>query len=51
MMLATGRRVSTLHRSTVGPLRLDEKLAPGECRELTEAEADALYALVELKPE
>jgi len=48
MMLATGRRVTKLHRLTVGPLRLDEKLAPGESRELTDDEIRSLYEIVEL---
>ena len=50
MMLATGRRVITLHRQSIGPLQLDEKLAPGETRELTAAETTELYNLVELSP-
>ncbi|HAL74280.1 MAG TPA: 16S rRNA pseudouridine(516) synthase [Clostridiales bacterium] len=48
MMLATGRRVTSLRRIRIGPLLLDQKLAPGECRELTAAEAAELYHLVEL---
>ncbi len=48
MMLATGRRVITLHRQSIGPLALDDQLAPGECRELTAEEAAALYRLVAL---
>jgi len=51
MMLGTGRRVSELRRLSVGPIVLDEKLAPGECRELTDVEAAMLYDLVSLKPE
>jgi len=46
MMLSTGRQVIALHRLSVGPLQLDEKLAPGECRELTDKEIKALYDLV-----
>jgi 16S rRNA pseudouridine516 synthase len=49
MMLATGRKVTTLHRTTIGPLELDERLAPGESRELTAEEIDSLYALAELE--
>jgi 16S rRNA pseudouridine516 synthase len=48
MMLATSRRVTALHRIRVGTLLLDEKIAPGECRELTEQEIGDLYRLVEL---
>lgn len=48
MMLATGRRVTALHRIRVGTLTLDEKLAPGESRELTGSEIGDLYRLVEL---
>ena len=49
MMLATGRRVTALHRQSIGPLSLDENLAAGECRELSEAEMTSLYNLVELE--
>jgi 16S rRNA pseudouridine516 synthase len=48
MMLATGRRITVLHRLSVGSLLLDKKLAPGECRELSDQEAAELYGLVEL---
>jgi len=48
MMLATGRRVTSLHRISAGPLQLDQKLAPGECRELTADETAELYKLVEM---
>lgn len=48
MMLSTGRRVVDLHRISLGPLVLDTKLAPGECRELTVAEISSLYKLVEM---
>lgn len=48
MMLATGRRVTSLHRISLGPLHLDQKLAPGECRELTADETAELYHLVEM---
>jgi 16S rRNA pseudouridine516 synthase len=51
MMLATGRRVTRLHRCEIGPLRLDPHLLPGQCRELTPAEIHSLYELVELKNE
>ncbi|MEA4889707.1 MAG: pseudouridine synthase [Clostridiaceae bacterium] len=46
MMLGTGRKVVTLHRQSIGSLILDEKIAPGEVRELTEQEQKALYELV-----
>lgn len=48
MMLATGRRVTRLHRCEIGPLRLDTQLLPGECRELSSAEIQSLYDLVQL---
>lgn len=51
MMLGTGRRVLELRRLSVGPIVLDSKLAPGECRELTDDETKQLYDLVSLKPE
>jgi 16S rRNA pseudouridine516 synthase len=50
MMLATGRKVTVLHRISLGPLKLDVKLAPGEYRELDEKEIHALYDLVGLVP-
>lgn len=51
MMLATGRKVTRLHRYEIGPLRLDERLLPGESRELTELERQSLYDLVQLSDE
>ena len=51
MMLATGRKVTRLHRSEIGPLQLDARLLPGACRELTEQERRALYDLVQLSDE
>ena len=43
-MRKTGEReVLTLHRETFGSLVLDEALPCGQWRELTEAEASALY--------
>jgi 16S rRNA pseudouridine516 synthase len=51
MMLSTGRKVTSLHRERLGPLQLDEKLAPGDCRELSIQEMSMLYRLVELEPE
>ncbi|MBP1757533.1 MAG: ribosomal small subunit pseudouridine synthase [Firmicutes bacterium] len=49
MMLSTGRTVTALHRRSVGNLVLDEQLAPGTWRELSEAEIAGLYGLVELE--
>jgi len=46
MMLGTGRKGVSLHRQSIGSLILDEKIAPGEVRELTEQEQKALYELV-----
>jgi 16S rRNA pseudouridine516 synthase len=48
MLLATGRRVTALHRARVGPLELDSRLEPGACRELNSKEIAALYRLVDL---
>lgn len=42
MFAARGRHVTYLKRLAMGPLRLDESLAPGEWRELTEAEEKML---------
>ncbi len=43
MFSAVGREVVALHRLTFGSLTLDETLAPGAWRELTEDEIAALY--------
>ncbi|MFG6177223.1 pseudouridine synthase [Halomonas sp. THAF12] len=43
MFAALGNHVETLHRESVGPLHLDEDLAPGEWRELDDAEVKAFY--------
>ena len=43
MCAAVGHPVITLHREAFGPLRLEEDLAPGAWRELTEEETAALY--------
>lgn len=43
MFSALGHEVLTLHRPRFGPLELDESLSPGESRELTADEVDALY--------
>lgn len=41
MIAAVGNRVSALHRESIGPLALDEALAPGECRHLSQEEVAA----------
>lgn len=43
MFGARGKPVTRLHRLSFGPIPLDEALAPGEYRELTDEEAAALY--------
>ncbi|MGI6486196.1 MAG: pseudouridine synthase [Tepidanaerobacteraceae bacterium] len=42
MMEARGRQVTYLKRLSIGPLVMDKSLAPGEWRELTDAEIKAL---------
>lgn len=42
MFEAVGRRVLYLRRVSMGPLRLDPRLAPGEWRELTDEETESL---------
>lgn len=49
MFEAVERQVTALHRLTFGSLMLDEALAPGQWRELTEAEFDALYQDAHMK--
>lgn len=44
MIAAVGGEVYYLRRLAVGPLRLDENLAPGQFRELTQDELSALLA-------
>ena len=51
MFGAVGKPVLTLHRQSFGPLALDETLAPGDFRELTENEIAALYAAAGLQHE
>lgn len=51
MMKALGGTVTVLERRIMGPVSLDPALLPGQIRELTEDEIDALYHAVELKPE
>lgn len=43
MFGARGKPVKTLHRTSFGPLKLDEELLPGTFRELTGEEITALY--------
>ena len=45
MFGAVGKRVLYLRRISMGPLRLDKSLAPGEFRELTAEEIQALRGL------
>lgn len=47
MFEARGRTVTQLHRERFGPLELDDNLAPGQYRELTETEAAQLMAAAE----
>ncbi len=42
MFAAVGNRVETLHRTSVGGVCLDDSLAPGQFRELTEEEISCL---------
>ncbi len=42
MLQAVGNEVTSLKRISFGPLCLDDKLSPGACRELTQAEIAAL---------
>ncbi len=42
MLQAVGNEVTALKRISFGPLLLDDKLSPGECRALTEEEIHAL---------
>ena len=42
MFAARGNFVTNLHREAFGGLRLDEKLKPGECRELSNDEVSSL---------
>lgn len=42
MLAAVGNRVTALHRHRIGPITLDEGLAPGEFRLLTDDEVQAL---------
>lgn len=50
MFAARGRTVTALKRLSIGPLALDETLAPGAFRELEPAEEAALYAACGMTP-
>ena len=43
MFLAVGNHVDKLKRTAIGSLRLDDSLAPGECREMTHYEISLLF--------
>ncbi len=43
MFAATGNHVEKLRRISAGALCLDESLAPGECREMTEKEKELVF--------
>lgn len=42
MFAAVGNHVNALHREAIGPITLDPTLSPGEYRQLSEAEIEAL---------
>lgn len=44
MFAALDNRVVALHREQIGEISLDASLAPGEYRDLTQAEIDSVYA-------
>ncbi|QEW05512.1 16S rRNA pseudouridine(516) synthase RsuA [Nitrincola iocasae] len=44
MFAALDNRVVALHREQIGEITLDDALAPGEYRDLTQAEIDSVYA-------
>jgi 16S rRNA pseudouridine516 synthase len=46
MFEAVGKKVTYLKRVAMGPLMLDKRLKPGECRELSEEEVSKLLFLV-----
>ena len=50
MVKAVGGHVFTLKRLSFGPLRLDERLRPGELRPLTPSERAALLREASLDP-
>lgn len=43
MFLVVGMKVLKLKRNQIGNLKLDENLAPGECRELTQEEMESIF--------
>ena len=43
MLHAVDNAVDSLHRLQIGPIKLDEQLAPGEYRPLTAAEIESVY--------
>lgn len=43
MFAALGNRVETLHRESIGPIKLDEELYEGEWRELDEVEVASIF--------
>jgi 16S rRNA pseudouridine516 synthase len=49
MFRAVGREVTQLHRLTFGPLVMEDSLAEGQWRELTEEEVAALYEAAQMK--
>ena len=50
MLAACGKPVTYLKRLSMGPLRLDEALAPGAFRPLTEGEIHTLLDICGLNP-
>jgi len=46
MIKALGKEVTYLKRLSIGALKLDENLEPGEWRELTDSEIEALHSMV-----
>jgi len=46
MMKALDKEVTYLKRLSIGPLKLDESLMPGEWRELTDSEIEALQNMI-----
>ena len=43
MLAAVGNRVSALHREKIANLELDDSLAPGEYRALTQTEVETIF--------
>ena len=42
MFHAVGNRITALHRESMGDIHLDDRLAPGACRQLTETEINSV---------